>query len=71
MIVKLRVVPRARKTAVEPFGEGLKVYISEPAIEGKANKKLIEALAKHYRVKKRSITIIKGLKQRDKVVSID
>jgi len=40
-------------------------------VEGKANKKLIEVLAKHYRVKKRSITIIKGLKQRDKVVSIE
>lgn len=71
MTVKVRVFPRARKAGVEPFGEGLKVYINEPAAEGKANKKLIEVLADYYRVKKRNIKIIKGLKQRNKVVSVD
>jgi len=67
----VKVSPRAKKTRIEPFGEGLKVYISEPAIEGKANKKLIEVLAEYYRVKKQSIKIIKGQKQRNKVIAID
>ncbi|MFH1505137.1 MAG: DUF167 domain-containing protein [Candidatus Omnitrophota bacterium] len=71
MIVKVRVFPRAKKPRVEPFDSGLKIYVSEPAVEGKANKKLIEVLAEYYHKKKRDITIIKGQKQRNKVVSID
>lgn len=70
MMIKIRAVPRAKKERVEVFGDGLKIYFSEPAIEGKANKKIIDILAKHYNAKKRDVVIIKGQKQRDKVVQI-
>ena len=70
MLVNVRVVPRARKIRVDNFKDGLKVYISEPALEGRANKKLIEILAEHFNTKKYKITIVRGEKQRDKVVEI-
>lgn len=70
MQIKVRVVPRAKKTGVESFEDGLKVYMSETAIEGRANKKLIEILADYYSVKKYNINIIKGEKQKDKIVEI-
>lgn len=48
----------------------MRVYITEPAVDGKANKKLIEVLADHFKVKKYNITIVKGHKQREKTVAI-
>jgi len=47
------------------------VYLNEPAIEGRANKKLIELLADYYQTKKYNIKIIKGQKQREKIVEIN
>ncbi len=70
MRIKVRVVPRSRQEKIVLLDEGLKVYIREPAIDGRANKKLIEVLAKHYQVKKYNIAIIKGHNSRDKVVNI-
>ena len=71
MRVKVRVIPRAKKARITQDKEVLKVYLNEPAIEGRANKKLIELLAKYYKVKKHQVSIVKGQKQRDKLVEID
>lgn len=70
MTVRVRAVPRAKKEKVESFEDGLKVYFSEPAIGGRGNRKLIEILARYYNTKKGNIAIIKGAKQRDKIVRI-
>ena len=55
---------------VEASAEGLKVYISAPALEGRANKKLIEVLAEHFKIKKYNIEIIAGEKSRKKIIEI-
>ena len=70
MTVKVRVIPRARKSKVEAFNNGLKVHLNSPAIEGRANKELVEVLAGHYGVKKYNIKIVKGMRQKDKLVEI-
>ena len=70
MKIKVRVVPRAKKELVEPREDGLKVYLKAPALEGKANKRLIEILAGHFKVKKYNVNIIKGLKSREKTIEI-
>ena len=70
MKLKIRVIPKAKQNKVTKEKERLKVYLTSPPIEGRANKALIEVLADHYNVKKRQIKIIKGLKSRDKVVEI-
>ena len=44
--------------------------MNEPAIEGRANKKLVEILAEYYGTKKYSIKIVLGEKQRDKIIEI-
>ena len=69
-VIQVRVVPKAGKNAVEKFGNGLKVRLTAPAVEGKANKSLIEILAKHFNIKKAHIRIIKGAKSRDKLVGL-
>ncbi|MDD5584288.1 MAG: DUF167 domain-containing protein [Candidatus Omnitrophica bacterium] len=70
MQIIVKVVPHAKKERVEATTEGLKVYINAPAIEGRANKKLIEVLAEHFKTKKYNIEIIAGQKTRKKIIEI-
>lgn len=70
MMIKVKVIPRAKKEKIEEVENVFKVYIHEPAIENRANKKLIEMIAEHFKVKKYNINIIKGLKSREKTVEI-
>lgn len=71
MKVEVRVIPRAKKAKVEASSQGLKVYLNSPAEQGRANKELIKVLAGYYKTKKYNITIIKGDKQRNKIVQIE
>ena len=67
----VRVIPNAKKPSV--IKEEQNVYlvrVDAPAVGGKANKRLLELLAKHFGVKKSSIRIIKGEKSREKVIEI-
>lgn len=55
---------------VEEAGK-LKVYLTAPAVEGKANQALMEYLSEHFKVKKNQIRIIRGEKSREKVIEIN
>ena len=48
----------------------LRVKISQPPEDGKANKALIELLAEYLKIKKNSITIIAGEKSTHKIIEI-
>jgi hypothetical protein len=71
MRINVRVIPKAKhnKVLVEP--DRLKVYLTAPPVEGKANEALIEILAEHYGIKRNQIRIVRGEKGRDKVVEIE
>jgi hypothetical protein len=45
--------------------------VDAPALEGKANKRLIEIIAEHFNVSKSSIKILKGFKNRNKIIEIN
>lgn len=63
--------PGASKSEiVGPHGDALKIRIKAPPVEGKANEALIEFLAKKLGTNKRSLEIVRGQTQRQKVVSI-
>jgi uncharacterized protein (TIGR00251 family) len=68
----IRVTPRARRTEIGGvLDDGtLRVRISEPPVEGKANKALVAFLAKVLGVKKRKIEIVAGEKGLDKLISV-
>ena len=70
MIITIKTVPGAKKNFLKEENGCYKVYLTAPALEGKANKALIEYLADYFRVKKSQIEIIKGLKSRNKTVNI-
>ncbi len=69
-ILHLKVIPSAKKNLVKETQGVLKVYLTSPPVEGKANEELIDFLAEYLGVKRRQIEIIKGLKSRHKMIKI-
>jgi uncharacterized protein len=70
--IKVQIIPNAKKTTLlEETPDFLKIKLSAPALEGKANNALIEFLSKHYKYPKSLITIIKGQKSRHKTITIN
>ena len=71
MILELHVQPGAsRSEFAGRHGERIKIRLAAPAADGKANEALIEFLAAHYRVPRRSVRIVSGLRSRRKRVEI-
>ena len=68
--IELRVQPRARRTALEAAGEGLKASVTAPPEDGKANDAVIALLADEWRLPKSLFTVIKGAAARNKTVSV-
>ena len=71
MILSIRVIPKASRNLVKKENDSLKVYLTQPAQEGLANKQLVDLLAGYFKVKKYQIKIIKGQNSRNKAVEID
>jgi len=70
-IIQLKVQPRAsREKVVKVSSEEYKVYTTKPALDGKANKAIIELLAEFLGVKRYNIKMIRGEKTRNKIVEI-
>ena len=65
----VKVHPRARKNAVTgQVGEALKVSLTAPPAEGRANQACIEFLAELLQLPRSSVTIAAGHSSRNKVV---
>jgi uncharacterized protein (TIGR00251 family) len=70
MVLNVRVIPKARRIEVTKEGDSLKVRLTQPAFDGRANKQLLEVLSEYLTVKKYRIRIIKGHSSRNKVLKI-
>lgn len=71
MIISVKVVSNSKKPKVEEIGENVfKIKVDAKAEDGKANRRLIEILAEHFKVPKSSIIISKGLKSKNKIIEI-
>jgi uncharacterized protein len=67
----VRVHPRAKKNAITgELGDALKVSLTEPPIDGRANDACIEFFAKLLKVPRSSVTIASGQSSRNKVVRV-
>jgi len=67
----VKVHPRARKNAVTgELGEALKISLTAPPAEGRANQALIEFLAELLQLPRASVTIAAGHSSRNKVVRV-
>ncbi len=67
----VRVHPRAKQDAVAgAAGEALKLALSAPPVEGRANAACIEFLARLLGVSRAAVEIVSGAGSRNKVVRI-
>lgn len=71
MIIKVRVIPRARQNKITVDTDGtVRVHTVSAPADGQANEAVVKMLAKYYDVPKTSIKIIRGQTCRDKVIEI-
>src|SRR6478735_8393971 len=67
----VKVHPRARKNAITgTVGDALKLALTAPPVEGKANQAVIEFFAELFEIPRSSVTIASGETSRNKVVRI-
>ena len=70
--IRVRLTPRSVRDKIVGWQEGyLKVRVSAPPVEGKANAALEKLLAGALGVPKLSIGIVSGTRSREKTVVID
>jgi len=70
-IFAVKVHPRAKKNAITgEVGDALKLSLTAPPVDGKANEACIEFFAKLLEVPRSSVTIAADLSSRDKVIRV-
>ena len=71
MLVKVIAHPNAKRPRIDKDLLGdLHVYVNAPALEGKANKAIIDSLANYFTVKKNKVVLIFGSKSKRKVFEV-
>ena len=72
MIVKLqvKVFPKSSREQIIEKDGIIKAYVKAAPEKGKANKALIELIAKEYKVSKSKVKVIKGETSRSKVIEV-
>ncbi len=69
--IALRATPRAGKNRVTTDGTALRVYVTAPAENGKANAAVQKLLAKRMGIAKSRLELIRGATSRDKVFLVN
>ena len=69
--IRLKVVPGSRKTEIAgTYGDRLKIKVSAPPEDGKANAAVCDLLARTLGISPRDVTIIAGATSPEKLVRI-
>ena len=70
MNIDIKVITNAKKREITAMGSALKVKLTSLPRDGRANEELIEYLSVCFHVRKSEIKIIRGEKERKKVVAL-
>lgn len=71
MIVRLKVIANARENSICGFSGGyLKVKVSKPALDGRANEALIALMSSFFNIRKSEIKILNGEKSHIKTLEM-
>ena len=69
--VEAKIIPKSSRNEIVSEESGLiKIKVTSPPVDGKANKAVVNLLAKHLKVSKKDIQIISGEKSRNKRIRI-
>lgn len=67
----LRVTPKASRDRIVAEGDALRVYVTTPPEDGKANAAVQKLLAKALGVAKSHLTLVRGQTSRDKLFRLE
>ncbi len=71
LTLQLHLQPRAKKNEiVGPYGDALKIRITTPPVDGRANADLVKFLAHQFGVSQRQVQLLTGESCRHKRVAI-
>jgi uncharacterized protein len=70
LVIRIRIIPNSSKNELVWENNALKIKIMAQPVENKANKALIEFLAKTLKTAKSNITILKGEINKEKTLLI-
>ncbi len=71
ILLKVYLQPKSSRNEIRgPYRDGIKIKVTSPPIEGKANEALIKFLAKQLKISPASIEILKGHHSREKTLKI-
>ena len=69
--LKVRVIPNARKTEFSGYRDDeLVLRVNAPAVEGKANKAVVEFVSEYFGVTRSDVLLIRGERSRHKIFQI-
>jgi uncharacterized protein (TIGR00251 family) len=68
--IEIKVITNAKKREILREGAGLKVRLMSLPVEGKANEELVRYLSEIFGVKKSEVKIVRGDKDKKKLISI-
>lgn len=72
MIIRVRVIANAKHNEVMGrVGSIVRVRVAAPAVDGKANRELIEFLSEFFGVKRHDVSILRGEKGKEKTVQVE
>jgi len=72
MKINIRVKTNAKSERVEKTGKNqFKIWTKEPAKENKANLSIIKIISRVYKIPKSSVSLVRGLKSKEKVFEVD
>lgn len=70
--ITVRLTPRAARDEVAGFdGDVLRVRVTAPPVDGRANDALVRLLAKRLGVRRGAVSVVGGRTSRRKVVAVD
>ena len=71
LLLKTKIVPRSSKDEIRGVEDKvLKIAVSAPPVEGKANKRCISFLAHYFGVAPSQVEITSGIKSKNKLIKI-
>ncbi|MDO4871960.1 MAG: DUF167 domain-containing protein [bacterium] len=76
MQIRAKIKPNSKKGPLaqkmqDELGDFWEIFVREPAVEGKANRAVIEILAREFGVSKSRIKLSKGQKSKFKIFEIE
>lgn len=67
--IDARIIPKSSRNEIIG-GDIIKIKVTSPPVDGKANKAVVELLSKQFKVPKKDIQIVSGEKSRNKRIRI-